>query len=451
MRKLLNQSLSKERENRVFFLGGVVLLILLAVRQLSLVNRYAVNLMIWDQWTIYDPQFNGGGWWDAFDFQHGPHRQGVGSLLIYGLAYIGDWNSRWDAFAVSGTLIIATIVALCLAWKCGARRLQLVVVPLFYLNIRQYEGLVHASNVSHGAMPVLLLTLLSLCWFIQCMAKRYVCISILTFTLIFTGFGLFAGLLTPLILVVDIYHSYTNNKKADGRYGVYALAAIAVFWLLFLHDYHFSPAASEFRFPHERPWEYLYFVALMLSNFCGLAGHSFVSVAIGSVFAGLITYVATVHGIRILRATNKTEIDRVIFYLATFTLIFCIETSIGRVCLGWESASRASRYVTLMIPGGMAILLHFSTLRSIRSARWSTLAYGLLLLWGTLFLRPGDWQLITQWSTGRKTWKDTYLATHNEQTANEVSRFPIYPGPLPEAHLRYLEEHHLNLFNGAPP
>jgi hypothetical protein len=420
----------------------------LIIRQYLFINRYAINLMIWDQWSIYAPLFDGDSLWGAFDFQHGPHRQGVGAIVMCGLAKIGNWNSRWDAFAVGITLTVAAATAILLAWKCGVKWVHLWIIPLLVLNIRQYEGFVHASNVSHGAMPVFLLMILSLCWYIQSPVKRLACVSLLTFALIFTGFGLFAGLLTPLILLVESRRHFSRKEYGMGWRGVGAIASIACFWLLFLHNYHFAPAVAEYRFPYEKPWEYLYFISSMLSNFGGLAGYGVLSLIVGFGIACFLVFISVINGLNILRGSDDARRSTVIFCLSAFTLIFCIETAVGRVFLGWEAASRASRYVTLMIPGWLAIGLHLSTLKSIKAAHWSVLGFGLLLMWGTLFLKPSDWELITRWSTGRKLWKDTYLTTHDVQKADEVSQFSIYPGPAPEGRLNYLEKHHLNLFNG---
>src|SRR5215211_6693108 len=51
-------------------------------RFFALINTYAVNLLFYDQWDFYNPLFREQGLWDLFSYQHGPHRQGLGEIVI---------------------------------------------------------------------------------------------------------------------------------------------------------------------------------------------------------------------------------------------------------------------------------------------------------------------------------------------------------------------------------
>jgi hypothetical protein len=295
----------------------------------------------------------------------------------------------------------------------------------------------------------MLLFTLSFFLLIQRDYVRYLFISLLTLGLIFTGFGLFAGLLSPLLIAVEAFHNFRSKKSRLGWCGIGVLLSIAIYWALFLYNYHYNPATPEYRFPHEKPLEYLFFVASMLSNFYGLAGHGTFSISIGVAIAILLAVIIGLHGTHVLRRADTARRSSVIFCLAAFTLIYCIETAIGRVCLGWDGASRASRYVTLMIPGGLAIGLHLATIQQTWVRTWCCASYGLVLIWGTLFLSTEDKRTVSNWHDGLKAWKQAYLATHDEQISNKVSAFSIYPGAIPENHLQYLEKNNLNLFKSA--
>src|SRR5271154_5332895 len=129
----------------------------LALRQLCLVDRYAVNVLFFDQWGFYYPLFHGQGWWATFDRRHGPHREGIGLVLTRILAGLSGWNSRVDAFAVSAVIIAAALLALILLGRCGSRAGSgaALAIPILFFNVHQFEAFVGASNLSHGAMPVL--------------------------------------------------------------------------------------------------------------------------------------------------------------------------------------------------------------------------------------------------------------------------------------------------------
>lgn len=429
-------------------LGAVLVVFVgLALRQHLFVDRYAVNMMFWDQWDFYRPMFQHEGWWACFTQQQGPHRQGIGFVLTRILAEWSGWNSRWDAFSVSFTLIGAAALGLRLTWQCGARvGLGLAVVPLLFFNLRQYEIFVGASNVSHGAMPMLLFMAYCLTWFVHDSRRRFTLLSGFTFLLIFTGFGIFVGLLTPLLLLIEGVQALRARDWRRTWWIGGALVGVGVVWALFAHGYHFDSAVPGFRFPYEKPREYAYFVALMLANFYGVPGSGPGTLAFGFGISAVLAALCGWHGWRLIRRGVAEEPrSTVIFCLAAYTLIYCAFTAVGRVFLGFGWAT-SPRYVTLMAPAALTIFLQLATLPYPKLAGGLALTYALLLVVGTGFLREGDWEEVRRYCEGRKTWKVTYLTTHDEKLAEKKADFPIYPGSI-AARLRYLERNRLNLFN----
>lgn len=424
----------------------VLAFILLALRQHLFVDRYVVNVMFWDQWDLYRPLFQGGNLWEVFSWQHGPHRQGVGAFLTAILANLSGWNSRWDAFAVSFVLIAAAWLGLRLARRCGVSGLALIVIPLTFFNLRQYEIFVAAANVSHGAMPLLLLMAVCLTWFIERDRVRYGLLALLTFLSIFTGFGLFTGLVVPLLLLCDLWHRRRKNHRAGALW--LSLAGIALAWLLFAHGYRFDPAVQGFRFPHEHPWEYLLFMASMVNNFFGIRGHGAASVGMGILLLLWLAILAGSHLPRLWRHGLKgQERSAVIATLALFALIYCAQTAVGRVVLGWREAAGASRYVPLLIPAVLAMYLHLAGLPNRFRPMLLCLLLASLLIFGTLRLHGADYRFIAHHFFGRVTWKAAYLATWNMGKAGELSNFNIYPAMHIDDRLDFLRQHKLNLFN----
>ncbi|HSV16687.1 MAG TPA: hypothetical protein VLI90_20650, partial [Tepidisphaeraceae bacterium] len=192
------------RWRHVSLLIAIVVLLALAGRQWHFVDQYSVNMMCWDQWDDYWPMFRGQGWWACFNFQPGPQRQGAGELLMRCVAAASGWNSRWDSFSISATLTAAAIAAMALVWIADVRGVALIALPLLFFNVRQYQQLVADANVAHGAMPILLLMLYGLAWYARPITLRAALLVFLTFLLIFTGYGIFAGLLTPIVLIVEL-------------------------------------------------------------------------------------------------------------------------------------------------------------------------------------------------------------------------------------------------------
>jgi hypothetical protein len=423
----------------------------LAWRQLELVNTHAVNMMFGDQWDLYQPMFLGQGWWETYALQHGPHREGIGLVLTRALAIASGWDSRWEAFAASVLLIGAAALGLRLVRLFGVARnsLLLVAVPLLFLNVHQYETFVGPVNLSYSAAPMVLFMAYCLSWFLPGNLWRLLAIAALTFLLIFSGFGLFVGLLTPPVLVVEAVQAWRSRERAHVAAALAAIALTGAGWALFARGYTFQPSAPGFRFPYEHPLEYFVFVGRMLGNFFGAEVMSRWEVWVGLAAAAGLAAISVGNAVRcVARGVAREPRSTVLFCLATFTLLFCFNCAVGRV-FTTPIAPLAPRYATLLIPGGLAIYLQLEALAARAGLRWLAIAYTVILIPGTS-VQHADEVIGANWfADGRRSWKSAYLQTHNEAEADRISHFSVYPLPLGDR-LKYLEDRRLNLFQGLP-
>jgi hypothetical protein len=427
---------------------------ILAVRQQRFISRYAVNVMFFDQWSFYSVLFKGGGWWATFDYQHAPHRQGVGFLLTRVIANASHWNSRADAFGVGFVLIAAAVFAIPLAWLCGAREpLTWLAIPLLYFNLRQYESLIGTPNISHGAMPILLFTLYCLALFVPRTSVRLALVSVLTFGMMFTGFGIFIGLVTPMILAIEFFQALLSRKTTHSLLVLAALIVNGLSWLAFAHGYDFALATGGVPFPWIRPVEYFYFVGAMFANSYGVFGTTPPIIAFGLFVAACLVSLCLYHAWRMIRfGVEHQPRSAVIFSLTAYSLIYVANTAIGRINLDWRQQALGSRYVTLLIAASLAIFLQLSTLKPPRLAAIVGILYALCVAPNAFFLNKTDWGFIHWFHDGKVNWKNAYLTTHDEETANRISEFRVYPTPgAITDELNYLEEHHLNLFYRPEP
>ncbi len=378
---------------------------------LSFIHRYAVNLLYWDQVELSYYFFEDGNLWQIFSQQHGPHRQGLGGLANLVIAELSHWNTRWNAFGIGFCLIASAGLAILLAKRCGMKAgLAMAAIPPLFMGLRQYEHFVGPSNIAHAGLPVLLIMLYGLAWFIEGLKTRILVLGLLNFLLVFTGFGLFVGMLTPVFFALELWRRGKSENAAFRLWHWVGLAMAGTSIVLFGLGYRFIPAVDGFHFPHERPLEYLYFSGLMLNRFFGIPGYGTVSIIVGLLLLGVLSSVCAwnvreifKHGI----TARKTE--TLLVLLTAFTLLYCANTAVGRVCLGLKTGPFASRYVTLLIPGVFAVLLQASLLP------WRKLAVGLsvslafLLLPGALWLSSADYESILWFSEGKRAWRTSYL------------------------------------------
>jgi hypothetical protein len=426
----------------------VFVCLVLIYRIFSLINTYAVNILFSDQWDIYNPLFWGQGWWELFNYQHGPHRQGVGGLVLGITAHLTNWNTRADAFVVGTILVLAMLAALWLKYRLfAAPTFTDVIIPLIFLTTAQFESLVITPNPAHGAVPVLLVVLFALAWTIPQNGIRYTAIAVLNVLLIYTGFGIFMGLITPAVLVLDAIHRWKDRENNVWLPLFTFMLGLASLYA-FSREYRFAPAISCFSFPHERPLEYVWFVGLMFARFFGVNYTltprlaMLVGIALFAAILGVVLY----HGLRVLRQglrTNQTSL--IITMLLGYTLIYAANTAIGRVCNGIEGG-QSSRYMTLVIPAFFALYLYLCSLKPQQLQIAGSIIYVSLLLGLPFFSGPADVQMMQGFTNGKQQWRECYLAERDITQCDQFTGFKVYPSPNFQDKLDYLQHHRLSFF-----
>jgi hypothetical protein len=418
----------------------------LAIRLFIFVDRWAVNVLFFDQWDFLTGLFEHRDLLSLFRWQHGPQRQGFGYLLLAALYPATGWNTRIEIFVLAGIVVLAAIVALLLVRQLCGRSVWDVCVPLICLTTAQVEIFAVTANPAHGALPLLFIFLCAWAWTAQRDSVRTIGVSLANFAAVSTGFSWFVGLITPLFFLLDFRAARRAAKP------VYLSIIGFLFSLLTLWSHfaglRFDPALGCFRFPHTRPGEYILLLGLYLAHpfrLNGLTGLR--GVAAAAVAVGALVFLLT----RVIRLVRKDErLDREIVLLMGFSILFGLSVAIGRVCLGPE-AGASSRYVPYAIPAGVAIYLW------IRSWPRPSQKFPVVLM---VFLAVcifkeiwslGDRGIGRYYASGKTRWRDCYLAKEDIARCNRETQFEVYPSDNPgavniPAKLAFLKDHHLNLF-----
>lgn len=423
--------------------------IVLAVRFFWLINRDAVNLLFSDQWDAYNPMFRGYGLWGMFTYQHGSHLQGLGAWLIYVYASLTHWNSRADAFVVGSIVALAMPLALVLKYRLfGAFAVSDVCIPLIVLTLSQYETLTVAPNPAPSALPLLFIVAYALAWTISSRMLRYLSVLMLNIGLVYTGYSFFMGLGTVILLGLECVQYLQQRAWHLAGQSTVALAAAAATFASFLSLYRFAPTVGCFRFPYERPWEYLWFMSLMLVRFVGFdfALAPFLATWIGAILLTIAIGIMAQRALRLVRnGVTSDAASLSIVILLGFTLIYATNAAVGRVCLG-PNLAQSSRYMTLVIPAFLGIYLHFLTLRP-RLRMIMIVLFVMLLLPIPLAVRASDADASGGWRQVKQVWKACYLKHGTIERCGRVAGRLPYPAAAPlQPKLAYLHEHQLNLF-----
>ena len=416
----------------------------LAIRMVLYVRRFTVDVFYWDQWDLLEPLFRGAGPWTKFDWQHGPHRQGLGGLLLAWVLPASRWSVRTEAL-VSAIIVIS---AAGLAWATLRRATTPpswtdVLAPLLCLGGGLEEVFVGASNPAHGPVPMALVFALALAWTVQSPLLRAVLCSVLGGLCVFTGFGFFVGLVQPVLFAAEWVHGREDERRR--RAAMLGLVISALTLVAFFAGWQFLTAVDCFQFPHPRPLEYLDYLGFLLCRPLGMnrlgSGRTWLArgVALSALgFAGWML-------VRLFRRDEAA--GRVVALLIGFSCLFGLNTALGRVCTGLATAG-SSRYVPYVVPAWIAVV--------IASRRWARPPLRLGLLGTVLVLITlralnvrGDEAMGQHFADGKRRWAACYLKQHDIRACDRDTGFKLHPAPAAtrlQEKLDFLEARHLNLF-----
>ncbi len=409
--------------------------------------RYSVNILFWDQWDFYTPLFNRASFWQIFNWQHGPHREGIGLVLDKFVLESTRWSSRAEALFMVVALFTAALVALRLKQSLfGSVQYSDIVIPCLFLTCAQMEALIGAANPSCSAIPELLLGLYCLAWMLPQPIVRYAAVLVLNFLLLYSGYFLFMGAVTVGVLLLDLRRAFRAESESP-RFPAVALVLAAASMAGFFHHYLWEPNVACFRFPDAHPLNYPWFVGLMLSYFLGLRAVVLATVA-GSFLALAAFAILIWHGVRLWRNREWAAADRTVVILLGFSLLFAANAAVGRVCQGMPEAAQFSRYAGLLVPAFLAIYFHLLTWRksAFRTVLLALLAIALIP--GTVRMPNGySPQLV---SDGKQAWKTCILQIGDINYCDQATGFPVYPDPRKTQlleKLQFLQKNRLNLYS----
>ncbi|MBJ6764313.1 hypothetical protein JGU66_26350 [Myxococcaceae bacterium JPH2] len=429
-------------------LAGVF--VLLALRLGHFVDRFAVNLVFWDQWDFLQGLFDGSGAWTLFRWQHGPHRQGLAQWIIAGVYRASDWNGRADAACAAVVMLLAGVLALLLVRRAGGPlRVVDAVVPLLFLTTQNAETYAGTPNLAHGALPCLILVSVGCALTLESPVPRAVLLAVLSVLGVSGGFGMALGGIIPAMLGV-----FALGPGLTVRERVVQLLAAVVSGagvLLFLHGYTLQPAVECFAFPHPRPLEYLPFGAFVLARPFGvLPGHGAAAGVLAGALGLGVLGAAVGATVQVLRSRGGTARTRAVSALAGFAILFAAQSAVGRVCTGLEFAA-ASRYVPYVVPGLLALYLMLRDTRlSPPVARALPLCFLVLCVAKELRMGP-SLDEARAYSSGKRHWRDCYLREHDIARCDRETGFSVYPDPSwthLQAKLDWLEARGLSFFHG---
>jgi len=417
----------------------------LAARLLLIVKRYSVNVLYHDQWIFDDATiFQKHSLLEIFRWQHGPHRLGVGGLLSKLIEPTFHWNSRYEAFGVWGIICLACFAAVWLKIRLfGRLGYADAVIPLLFFTPVQYESLIGGVSPAHGPLPLLVVMLYCVAWTIEAERRRYVWVLVVNMLLIYTGFGLFMGILTPFVTGIDYYRR--RNRAAFVACMVSTLT-MASFFVGYRTD-----TAAGCSVGLDNPIHYFLFVGFMLANFIQIhvSRTLVLAIMIGSLVAVALLATSGFFLIRTLRNKSLSGAQLITSILLLYSVLFSFSTAYGRMCLGL-AAAQGSRYMTYLVLFFFALYLGAlsAQVRIERNVFVGMVAALALLSSG--FVEKMNVASMEEIAHERQAWSACYLRTSDIDSCDrETDSFICWRPEPPDLKLKleYLKQHHLNLYS----
>ncbi len=437
----------KGRFGRALLAAAICLGVFQAARLLWLIDRYSVDVPFIDQWGFYRAYFTPHTVWQIFAWTHGMHRQGVGAFVTWLVNEWTAWDQRAQCFAIGLVMLSAAGAALWLKRRLFGRLVwHDVVLVLLILSPQQWELYAGVPNVSPQAMPVLLILLLCVAWTAGQVYIRYALVLALAFLATYTGFGMFVGVITPVLLAADLWQAFRQRSQARMTAAGIALALSLVSLASFFIDYHPKSGAGPFVFPDAHWQLYPVFMALQFAGLTGVLGTGWVTVAVGLlVLAGVLAVaLRTCAGLFCGRA--EEPLPRIVLLLVGFALTFSVTSAVGRLHLGLETAA-SSRYFVLLALAGVGVYLSLLTAPPGRLRRAMLFVLAAWTLAATMPFAGRDGAAAL--CDAKTRWVSAYLQTREVQAADKMANFKIHPNPIGRGvddKLQWLAAHQYSLF-----
>jgi hypothetical protein len=423
-------------------------IILVAIARLLIYTYlYSVNILYWDEWGFYGAFINNLSAIELFDYQFGPHKQGLGFLITKIIDTRSNWNTRYISFASSGMLVITAFIYLLLKKRLsGKLHFFDFLIVLIVLTPAQFSLFSGVPNLSHGPMPSLLLALFCLTLTIKKQLIRNILLIVIHFNLLFSGFGLVISVITPFLFLGDLIFHLKKKEVRQTAVSFTFLVFTLISVYIFLINYHIEQGQGFLLLDPIQSWQYIYFAAISYLNFY------FSSVQYGFVGFIILTpilYVFFKQFITLIKHFQKWNshqllLSKIILILSGYSLTFVFTSALGRAHLGLEFA-HASRYICYLVPSVLALYLYLDSIK--KNKAFFTIVFTAFVCFSLVSRK--DMKRIAE---GKREWKAAYLKSEDITKATELSGFEIYPLEKKEElalKLDYLKKNKLNLFIGS--
>lgn len=317
---------------------------LLTARLIHLTMGFHVEIPWMDDWPIFhriDQSYTG------FFVQHGPHKMGLGGVIIKMLNPLFDFNQTWHVGFIVAVMAANAFLALQIKWTYFAKPSYFdVVIPVIYLSWSSYGTLLFTPNLALNHLPIFLFLLyLYTHYSPRTELSKSLIKGLLGFCLVFTGFGIVgAGVLL-------LFEGLRFLRRRSMDTGIIVSVFILSFGLFFI-EYKTQPIDENVARP-----EILDLIKFNLGFYANALSAqarklSFITVGMWVVLLFVFNGIA-------LRSKADVKAKEMLVLLLGFSVLFGLASSMGRSGTNYL-IGYSSRYYPYAMPFLFATYLGFS-------------------------------------------------------------------------------------------
>ena len=325
------------------------------------VKLLAYNLVFSDQIDLFFGYLQNKNLITLFFQQHGPHRQGLGSLVMFPILKLANWDIR----ALSYLTFLVMIVSV-LFWILSLRIKKIPLIPaiaiiVLSLSLGSVELLTITPNISHSALPILFSSLLF--WLV--LKYRFIglwpnlaSLIVLIFSL-FTGFGIFLFFSYFVVFCIKELSIFSQKKlQHDSIVATLSTCIVFVFSLvIFFIDYNYSKGEGCSASALSNIGQVLRYVFAVTSIPFGGSRLGAIAIPVGFLVICMMSVIAFIATRNVITKKDITSFALLVMIMTSVG--FVINVAIGRHCLGIDSAY-ASRYYQIASLGVIASIFALS-------------------------------------------------------------------------------------------
>lgn len=392
----------------------LIVSLIFIVRLILLVDQYALDLIINDQWVYLKGIIEQKSMMEGVFAEIGPHRNGLAWFFYKPiLAFTGN-NNRYLAFLVVGLNLLNFLLISIYLYRLKMRLFYAdCLLPLMLFPLTQYAIYLLNPNISLHQLCFLLIISFVLILGISRQILQWLLLILLIPLIGITGNGILFVMALIFLPILLWKKKIINGWKAL-FISIYSILQLIIYFQLMNHRSQVCSGVPDLA-------TILNFLQTLTLGGLGVAADS--SWLNWFFFGGLMILLS----VMLFRHKNSDKYGQLLAWTFIFYAIFFIGLALyGRWCYPMINNS-SSRYIPHILLGFLGVYIFLRNSRSYRNV--IAVVIGVSLLYNEYQFYNGDLKIIRKKHEKYEAWKECWLEYGSIEYCDDKAGITIYPQP----------------------